>query len=411
MTQRLQKVLANLGLGSRREIEGWIAEGRIAINGEIAKLGTQVEGNEELLLDGKSIKLFENKAFRRRVIIYFKPVGQVTTRHDPQGRENVFSYLPKKVDGRWIAIGRLDLNTQGLLLFTNDGELANRLMHPSRQIEREYAVRVLGTVTPEMLEKLKAGVQLEDGLAKFDEIHEAGGDGANRWYHVILREGKNREVRRLWDSQGVTVSRLIRVRYGTVCLPRGLKPGQIEEVDGENLDNLLNLVELDPALYHAKPENPRYIKDTKFRDNKPSHAGRSSGANAAREAYQNNKNKDYNAQDYSSKDIENNSNFTGRRTQKSSISPTHKAAGNYERDFIKSGPQEDNRSKSNLYRNNIKNEDKSNLQGEKRGLSRPARAGERPQSKRLGKGEELYSTSRRIEQNKMSIHHVKKNKK
>ena len=255
MADRLQKVLANLGLGSRREIEDWIRSGRIHVNGELATLGMQVEGNEALLLDGKPIKLFD-RPFRRRVLMYFKPVGEMTTRDDPEGRRTIFESLPRINQGRWISVGRLDLNTQGLLLVTNDGELAHKLMHPSSEIEREYAVRVLGEVTEEMLKNLKKGVELEDGVSKFDEIIAAGGEGANSWYHVILRGGKNREVRRLWESQGLTVSRLIRVRYGSVSLPRGLKPGKFDDVDEESLKALLAMVGLQHQSAEAyKKEN------------------------------------------------------------------------------------------------------------------------------------------------------------
>ncbi len=210
MAERLQKFLARMGLGSRRQIEDWIRQGRITVNGVVAQLGNQVNGAEKIQIDGRPIQV---RPFgqRRRVLAYYKPVGEVTSRHDPEGRPTIFEHLPLLRDSRWVAVGRLDLNTQGLLLLTNDGELANRLMHPSSQIEREYAVRVLGEVPLEMLKRLREGVALEDGVARFDEIREAGGEGANHWYHVILREGRHREVRRLWESQGVTVSRLTRV--------------------------------------------------------------------------------------------------------------------------------------------------------------------------------------------------------
>ena len=241
MAERLQKFLARAGLGSRRQIEDWVRQGRITVNGAPAQLGTRVNGAEKIEIDGKPVLV---RAFRqrRRVLAYYKPVGEVTTRRDPEGRPTIFERLPPLRDGRWIAVGRLDLNTQGLLLLTTDGELANRLMHPSSEIEREYAVRVLGEVAPATVRRLKEGVPLDDGLARFDEIREAGGEGANHWYHVVLREGRNREVRRLWESQGVTISRLIRVRYGPVTLRRGLHPGRWDELDETQVGALLAAV-------------------------------------------------------------------------------------------------------------------------------------------------------------------------
>jgi 23S rRNA pseudouridine2605 synthase len=250
MAERLQKFLARVGMGSRRQIEDWIRQGRITVNGTPARLGLQVNGAERIEIDGRHIQV---RAFgqRRRVLAYYKPVGQVTSHRDAEGRPTVFERLPILRDGRWIAVGRLDLNTQGLLLLTNDGELANRLMHPSSEIEREYAVRVLGTVTPEMLKRLREGIVLEDGPARFDAIRDVGGEGINHWYHVILREGRNREVRRLWESQGVTVSRLTRVRYGPVTLRRGLHPGRWDELDEDQLQTLLEAVGYPPRVREA----------------------------------------------------------------------------------------------------------------------------------------------------------------
>lgn len=255
MTERLQKFLARMGLGSRRQIEDWIRQGRITVNGVPAQLGASVNGAEKIGIDGKLIQV---RAFgqQRRVLAYYKPVGEIASRHDPEGRTTIFEHLPPLRDGRWIVVGRLDLNTQGLLLITNDGELANRLMHPSSQVEREYAVRVLGEVTPDMLKRLREGVPLEDGLARFDEIREAGGDGANHWYHVVLKEGRNREVRRLWESQGVAVSRLTRVRFGPVTLRRGLHPGHWDELDEERMTELLQAVGYAPRPA-PKPEPRR----------------------------------------------------------------------------------------------------------------------------------------------------------
>ncbi|MFO1372884.1 MAG: pseudouridine synthase [Candidatus Competibacteraceae bacterium] len=245
MPERLQKLLSRAGLGSRRQVEDWVRQGRITIDGKPAQLGMQVNGAEKIQIDGKPIQIHFFRQ-RRRVLAYYKPVGEVTTRRDPDGRPTVFERLPPLRGERWIAVGRLDLNTQGLLLLTNDGELANRLMHPSSEIEREYAVRVLGEVSLEMLQRLRSGVMLDDGLARFDDIRDAGGEGANRWYHVILREGRSREVRRLWEAQGVTVSRLLRVRYGPVTLRRGLHPGRWDELDEAQLNALLTAVGYQP---------------------------------------------------------------------------------------------------------------------------------------------------------------------
>lgn len=248
MSEKLQKVLARAGFGSRREIETWISEGRISVNGKLAQLGDRVTDADVIRVDGHVVsKTRIEHSHRCRVLLYHKPVGEVTSRSDPEGRPSVFDNLPSLRNGRWIAVGRLDINTSGLLLFTNDGELANRLMHPSYTIEREYAVRVLGEVAPETLQLLRDGVNLEDGPARFTAIADGGGEGANHWYHVMLEEGRNREVRRLWDSQGITVSRLIRVRYGPISLPRRIRPGKWEELKGEELSLLRQSVALEEA--------------------------------------------------------------------------------------------------------------------------------------------------------------------
>ena len=254
MSEKLQKILANAGLGSRREIETWIREGRVTVNGKVATLGQRAGERDLIRVDGRPVERWRLAGSAWRVLAYFKPEGEMTTRSDPEGRPTVFERLPRLRSGRWIAIGRLDLNTSGLLLLTTSGELANRLMHPSSEIEREYAVRVLGEVSPETLARLKSGVLLEDGIARFDEILDAGGRGANHWYHVILREGRNREVRRLWESQGVMVSRLIRVRYGNVQLGRRLRPGRWEELPEEQVRALAALagVEFPEATMETK---------------------------------------------------------------------------------------------------------------------------------------------------------------
>src|SRR5690554_4794164 len=242
--ERIQKLLARVGAGSRREIEGWMEAGRLLVNGQPAQPGQKATIADTFELDGKVLDVSSAVQVVRRVLIYNKPEGEVTTRKDPEGRPTVFDRLPRLKDQRWIAIGRLDINTTGLVLFTTDGELANRLMHPSSQIDREYAVRVFGEVDDDMIARLMAGVLLEDGMAKFSDISQAGGSGINRWFHVTLLEGRNREVRRLWESQGVRVSRLKQVRYGPVFLPSRLTLGKWEELDQKAVDTLSKTVGL-----------------------------------------------------------------------------------------------------------------------------------------------------------------------
>jgi 23S rRNA pseudouridine2605 synthase len=244
--EKLQKVLARVGLGSRRELERWIVDGRVTVDGTVAKLGDRVQPDQDIRVDGQPLAAGARHETRRRIIVYNKPDGEVTTTRDPQGRPTVFDHLPVLRHARWIVVGRLDFNTQGLLLFTTDGELANRLMHPSSEIEREYAVRVLGVVDEEMLKRLRQGVTLDDGPAHFDSIMDAGGEGANHWYHVTLKEGRHREVRRLWEAVGATVSRLIRVRFGPVTLPRQLRAGRWMDLDADVETALLESVGIKP---------------------------------------------------------------------------------------------------------------------------------------------------------------------
>ncbi|WP_010597156.1 23S rRNA pseudouridine(2605) synthase RluB [Rickettsiella massiliensis] len=243
MQEKIQKVLARLGLASRREVERWIEQGRIQLNGKTAQLGDRMDMKSVLTLDDRPVTVAPAQA-PRRVLLYHKPEGEICTRHDPENRPSVFSRLPTLIGQRWIMVGRLDINTLGLLLFTNDGELAHRLSHPSYEIEREYAVRILGSVDKVMLRRLKEGVHLEDGLAAFTQIEAQEGQGANRWYHVVLKEGRNREVRRLWESQGVVVSRLIRIRFASIGLPNHLKRGQWLELSASEVNQLAKQVKL-----------------------------------------------------------------------------------------------------------------------------------------------------------------------
>jgi 23S rRNA pseudouridine2605 synthase len=252
----LQRLLANAGYGSRREIERWIAEGRLRINGRVARLGDRAEPTDRIQLDRRTLPLHRKQTGPRRVIAYHKPAGEIVSRADPKGRPTAFAKLPPLHGGRWIAVGRLDLNTSGLLLFTNDGDLANRLMHPSRELERVYAVRVLGKVSDEDLERLQAGVQLEDGPARFDSLADAGGEGANHWYHVSIREGRKREVRRLWESLGFRVSRLIRIRFGSVELGRWLRSGRWRELQAAEVQDLMTLAGMTKPQ-SRKPRGPR----------------------------------------------------------------------------------------------------------------------------------------------------------
>ncbi|ELY4302486.1 23S rRNA pseudouridine(2605) synthase RluB [Cronobacter turicensis] len=269
MSEKLQKVLARAGHGSRREIEAMIEAGRVSVDGKIATLGDRVEVTPALKIriDGHLISVKESVEQICRVLAYYKPEGELCTRSDPEGRPTVFDRLPKLRGARWIAVGRLDVNTCGLLLFTTDGELANRLMHPSQEVEREYAVRVFGQVDDNKVRELARGVQLEDGPAAFKTIRFSGGEGINQWYNVTLTEGRNREVRRLWEAVGVQVSRLIRVRYGDIPLPKGLPRGGWTELDLAQTNYLRELVGLPPetASKVAVEKDRRRMKANQIR--------------------------------------------------------------------------------------------------------------------------------------------------
>ncbi|KKO45719.1 ribosomal large subunit pseudouridine synthase B [Arsukibacterium ikkense] len=245
-SEKLQKVLARAGVGSRREMEDWISKGRVTVDGKPATLGDRVSTTQAVRVDGHPVQLASEEQQICRILAYHKPEGEICSRTDPEGRPTVFARLPKIKGARWIAIGRLDINTSGLLLFTTDGELANRLMHPKFEVEREYAVRVFGDINDAMIQRLRTGVELEDGKANFKKIKALPGEGINRWFHVVLTEGRNREVRRMWESQGAVVSRLIRVRYGDLLLPKHIPAGGYAEYPLDEVNYLRKLVHLGP---------------------------------------------------------------------------------------------------------------------------------------------------------------------
>jgi 23S rRNA pseudouridine2605 synthase len=267
--EKLQKVLARSGYGSRREMERWIEKGRVAVNGRIATLGDRVDRKARIEVDGKPVDSSGQE--KTRVLLYHKAPGEVCSRKDPQGRKTVFDRLPKLQSGRWISIGRLDYNTSGLLLFTTDGELANALMHPSSNIEREYMVRVKGEVTEETFKVLRAGVMLEDGMARFTDIEDGGGEGANHWYYVVIMEGRTREVRRLWESQDCVVSRLKRTRYGNVFIPSQVKQGMWIELQNKEVKDLYRQGGLDarPVERATPAEHKRMQRQLSKRSGAP----------------------------------------------------------------------------------------------------------------------------------------------
>ena len=248
LTYKLQKLLAQKGLGSRREMEVLIASGRVSINGRTAVLGDRI-GAQDRVQIGKRVIRFDFADRLPRVLLYHKPEGEIVSRSDPEGRPTVFDRLPHLKSSKWTAIGRLDFNTSGLLIFTTDGALANRLMHPRFEVEREYAVRTIGKLTAAQITQLTTGIQLEDGVASFDLLIEAGGEGINQWYRVVLKEGKNREVRRMFEAIGMTVSRLMRVRFGPINLPPRVRRGQWFELNEKETRCLLALL----AKYDPQP--------------------------------------------------------------------------------------------------------------------------------------------------------------
>lgn len=245
--QKLQKVLATEGLGSRREIEGWIKEGRLRVNGVVAALGVRVKAQDKIMKDDQELRLSYHRSdqVETRILLYYKPYNEICSAKDPEGRKTVFEQLPTIRSNRWVMVGRLDFNTVGLLLFTTNGLLSHRLLHPSYEIEREYAVRAHGVLTSSMIERLKKGVLLDGKMARFISITSKNeSTGANHWYHVILKEGRQREVRRLFESQGVIVNRLMRIRFGPIVLPKQLYPGQSIELERADVRQLKQCVGL-----------------------------------------------------------------------------------------------------------------------------------------------------------------------
>lgn len=269
MTEKLQKILSRAGIASRRALENMIIEGRVAVNGQMATVGDRYEADAiTVKIDGKTVFSPETQGVACRVLMYHKPEGELTTLSDPENRPTVYDHIPTPATGRWIYIGRLDINTSGLLLFTTDGELANALMHPKYEVERVYAARIYGDVTEEQINSLLSGVMLEDGKASFSKVNYVGGEGRNAWYHVTLKEGRKREVRRLWEAVGLKVSRLIRIKYAGIDLDPNLKTGQFRELSLNELNRLRKAVKLDP-IEELAPAFDLKASSSKFSRSKP----------------------------------------------------------------------------------------------------------------------------------------------
>lgn len=268
--ERLQKVLAQAGLGSRREMEEWIGTGRVTVNGVVATLGVRVSEGDRVQVDGRNVRLrLQEEPALPRVLLYHKQEGEIVSRDDPGGRASVFDVLPKLRGQKWVAIGRLDFNTSGLLVFTTSGELANRLMHPRFEVEREYAVRVQGEMTPDQMKQMtREGVELEDGVVKFAKLSDEGGEGFNHWYRIVIKEGRNREVRRTFEALGLTVSRLIRVRFGIINLPPRIKRGMMAELGEAEVRAILEWAGLPAGVARQVTDDGRRNKVRRARPRK-----------------------------------------------------------------------------------------------------------------------------------------------
>ncbi len=258
--EKIQKMMASTGIASRRESEKWIQAGRVSVNGKIAEIGDRATIKDTIRVDGKPLRLTKEEDFQRKLIAYHKPEGEISSKKDPEGRPTIFDTLPKVRNSRWLSVGRLDFNTSGLILFTNDGNLANKLMHPSLEIVRKYAVRVRGQVSDDILKQLLDGVELDDGEAHFETIEEAGGERSNHWYHVTLKEGRNREVRRMWEAFDIQVSRLHRIQYGPFELPRALKRGRWRELSVDELAEFEKIAGLKSSKSNKVIRNDKSIK-------------------------------------------------------------------------------------------------------------------------------------------------------
>ncbi|OIR16175.1 ribosomal large subunit pseudouridine synthase B [mine drainage metagenome] len=268
--ERLQKVLAQAGIGSRREMEEWISAGRVSVNGAVATLGMRVSEGDKVQVDGRHIRLqLQTEQILPRILLYHKQEGEIVSRDDPKERANVFDALPKLRGQKWIAIGRLDFNTSGLLIFTTSGELANRLMHPRFEVEREYAVRVQGQMTPDQMHQMiKEGIELEDGLVRFEQLSDEGGEGYNHWYRLVLKEGRNRVVRRTFEALGLPVSRLMRVRFGMINLPPRIKRGMMAELGEGEVRAILEWVGLPAGVARQVVDDGRGNKLQRARTRK-----------------------------------------------------------------------------------------------------------------------------------------------